>query len=78
MQVHVYLYPSQVKNLIEAIELLPRERPVLLTVLSISMERLKHTHCLTLGYVYSERMSIYCLHKINNFYAYIVLDDSTA
>ena len=76
MQVHVYLYPSQVENLIEAIELLPRERPVLLTVLSISMERLKHTHCLTLSY--SERMSIYCSHKINNFYAYIVLDDSTA
>ena len=44
-----YLYPGQVEDLIEAVELLHREWAVLLSVLWVSVKYLKHTHCLTLG-----------------------------
>ena len=54
---NIYLYPSQVENLIEAVKLLPRERTVrLLSVLGISVKCLEHTHCLRLSY--SKRKSV--------------------
>lgn len=53
---NIYLYPSQVENLIEAVKLLPRERTVrLLSVLGVSVKCLEHTHCLRFSY--SERKS---------------------
>ena len=80
---NIYLYPSQVENLIEAVKLLPREWTVrLLSVLGVSVKCLEHTHCLRLSY--SRRKSFVVVFLNSDFIfqfafcSYLVLDDSSA
>ena len=82
---YIYLYPSQVENLIEAVKLLPRERTVrLLSVLGVSVKCLEHTHCLRLGYSRRKSLFFFLIPIPKNsffqfvFCAYLVSDDSSA